>query len=123
MLNTDARDPAALPRLLLALLAWRCCGRAAVERTDPGVLLQADNRQQMASFVAGFWPPAHDREFLGLLWQATLQTLAVATAGMALALLLAMPASLLASRALSLRRPGGRAGGWSRTLRCRCGGC
>jgi len=36
------------------------------------------------------------------LLQATLQTLAIATAGMALALLLAVPASLLASRALSL---------------------
>ena len=56
----------------------------------------------MGGFLKDFWPPAHDEEFLTLLLDATLQTLAIATAGMALALLLAVPASLLASRALSL---------------------
>ncbi|MFP3449908.1 ABC transporter permease, partial [Pseudomonas sp. SIMBA_067] len=78
-----------------------------------------ENRQQIASFTQAFWPPAHDAEFLLLLFEATLQTLAVATAGMALALLLAVPASLLASRALSLRAAsrGGRAGLLSRVLR------
>lgn len=69
---------------------------------DPRVLFQADSRQAMGGFLAGFWPPAHGAEFLELLLDATLQTLAVATAGMALALLLAVPMSLLASRALSL---------------------
>jgi phosphonate transport system permease protein len=69
---------------------------------DLGVLLQADSQSEMGRFVSAFWPPAHGEEFLQLLWQATLQTLAIATAGMALALLLAIPASLLASRALSL---------------------
>ncbi|QXH35029.1 PhnE/PtxC family ABC transporter permease [Pseudomonas muyukensis] len=120
MLNAAARDPAALPRLLLTLLCLALLWPGLqLSELNPGVLLQADNRQQMASFVSGFWPPAHDPDFLGLLWQATLQTLAVATAGMALALLLAVPASLLASRALSLRAAsrGGRPGFWSRTLR------
>ncbi|MCO7522633.1 MULTISPECIES: ABC transporter permease subunit [unclassified Pseudomonas] len=120
MLNAAARDPAALPRLLLTLLCLALLWPGVqLSELNPGVLLQAENRQQMASFVSGFWPPAHDHDFLGLLWQATLQTLAVATAGMALALLLAIPASLLASRALSLRAAsrGGRPGFWSRTLR------
>lgn len=83
------------------------------------MLLQAQNRQQIASFTSAFWPPAHTADFLALLYEATLQTLAVATAGMALALLLAVPAGLLASRALSLRAAsrGGRAGLRSRVLR------
>ena len=120
MLSADRRDPAALPRLLLTLaclaLLWP---GLHLSELDPGVLFQAENRKQMASFVGAFWPPAHDADFLALLFEATLQTLAVATAGMTLALLLAVPASLLASRALSLRAAStaGQLGLWSRTLR------
>lgn len=120
MLKVDARDPAAWPRLLLTLLALAALWPGLrLSELNPGVLLQAENRQQMASFASGFWPPAHDADFLSLLFEATLQTLAVATAGMALALLLAVPTSLLASRALSLRAAsrGGRPGLWSRLLR------
>ena len=120
MLKADNRDPAAVPRVLLTLLALALLWPGIqFSELNPGVLLQAENRQQMFTFVSGFWPPAHDRDFLALLLQATLQTLAVATAGMALALLLAVPASLLASRALSLGAAarGGRAGFWSRLAR------
>ena len=120
MLKADTRDPAALPRLLLTLLALALLWPGLrLSELNPGVLLQAENRQQMGSFVSAFWPPAHDSDFLSLLFEATLQTLAVATAGMALALLLAVPTSLLASRALSLRAAsrGGRPGLWSRLLR------
>ncbi len=55
----------------------------------------------------------------GLLRDATLQTVAIATAGIALALLLAVPASLLASKALSLSAAsrGGRPGWLGQCLR------
>ncbi|MEE4634352.1 PhnE/PtxC family ABC transporter permease [Pseudomonas viridiflava] len=103
MLSRDRRDPAAIPRLMMALLAvallWPGIRLAEL---DPTVLLQPENARTMGGFVAGFWPPAHNPEFLSLLIDATLQTLAIATAGMALALVLAIPASLLASSALSL---------------------
>lgn len=103
MLRSDRRDPAAVPRLLLSLLAlallWPGIRLAELDLT---VLLQPDSSQSMGSFLKDFWPPAQDADFLALLLEATLQTLAIATAGMALALLLAVPASLLASRALSL---------------------
>ncbi|MFT0866929.1 PhnE/PtxC family ABC transporter permease [Pseudomonas sp. CAM1A] len=120
MLSTDHRDPAASPRLLLTLLCLALLWPGLhLSELDPGVLLQAENRQQMAGFLSAFWPPAHDADFLDLLLGATVQTLAVATAGMTLALLLAVPASLLASRALSLRAAssGGRLGPWSRAAR------
>ncbi|ATP43331.1 ABC transporter permease [Pseudomonas putida] len=120
MLKAHARDPAALPRLLLSLLAVAVLWPGLqLSELNPGVLWQAENRQQIASFTQAFWPPAHDAPFLQLLYEATLQTLAVATAGMTLALVLAVPASLLASRALSLRAAsrGGRAVWWSRGLR------
>ncbi|ANY89286.1 MULTISPECIES: PhnE/PtxC family ABC transporter permease [Pseudomonas] len=120
MLKADNRDPAAFSRLLLTVLALALLWPGLrLSELNPGVLLQAENRQQMGNFVSAFWPPAHDADFLSLLFEATLQTLAVATAGMALALLLAVPTSLLASRALSLRAAsrGGRPGMWSRMLR------
>ncbi|TBU76467.1 ABC transporter permease [Pseudomonas daroniae] len=103
MLRSDRRDPAAVSRLLLSLLAlallWPGIRLAELDLT---VLLQPNSTQSMGSFLKDFWPPAQDADFLALLLDATLQTLAIATAGMALALLLAVPASLLASRALSL---------------------
>lgn len=120
MLSRDQRDPAATPRLLLTLLAVALLWPGVrLAELNPLVLLQADNARMMGSFLAGFWPVAHSAEFLGLLLDATLQTLAIATAGIALALLLAVPASLLASQALSLSAAsrGGRPGWLGQCLR------
>ena len=120
MLTRANHDPAALPRLLLSLLALALLWPGIqLSELDLGVLLRADSQSEMGRFVAAFWPPAHDAEFLDLLLQATLQTLAIATAGMALALLLAIPASLLASRALSLSAAsrGGRPNALAQLLR------
>ena len=120
MLRSDRRDPAALPRLLLTVLAvallWPGIQLAEL---NPGVLLAADSQSEMGRFVAAFWPPAHTPDFLQLLLDATLQTLAMATAGMALALLIAVPAALLASRALSLSAltRAGRPTLWAQLLR------
>lgn len=120
MLTRDSRDPAALPRLLLtaAALALLWPGIQLAE-LDLGVLLAADSQSEMGRFVAAFWPPAHAPDFLRLLLDATLQTLAIATAGMALALVVAIPTGLLASRALSLSAAsrGGRPGVLGQALR------
>lgn len=103
MLTSDTRDPAALPRLLLTLLALALLWPGIrFSELDLRVLVASDSQSEMGRFVSAFWPPAHGDEFIQLLLQATLQTLAIATAGMALALLLAVPAGLLASHALSL---------------------
>jgi phosphonate transport system permease protein len=103
MLKSDLRDPAAFPRLLITVLAiallWPSIRLAEL---DVSVLWHGDSARDMGRFLAGFWPLATDAEFLALLMEATLQTLAIATAGMAIALVIAIPAALLASRALSL---------------------
>jgi phosphonate transport system permease protein len=119
-MNTVPRDPAALPRLLLTLLALALLWPGlALSELDLTALFRADNASVMAGFLSGFWPPAHDAAFLQLLWQATLETLAIATAGMCLALLIAMPCALLATRALSLSAlpRGGRPAWWAIALR------
>ncbi|MBT9529303.1 MAG: ABC transporter permease [Pseudomonas sp.] len=114
------RDPAALPRLLLTVLALALLWPGLqLSELNLAVLVAPDNLRNMGQFVGGFWPPAHDRDFLELLAQATLQTLAIATAGMALAWLLAMPLALLASRALSISAlaRGGQPVWWAQALR------
>lgn len=120
MLTRDSRDPAALPRLLLTAVALALLWPGIqLAELDLGVLLAADSQSEMGRFVAAFWPPAHAPDFLRLLLDATLQTLAIATAGMALALVVAIPTGLLASRALSLSAAsrGGRPGVLGQALR------
>ncbi|MGK9064747.1 PhnE/PtxC family ABC transporter permease [Stutzerimonas chloritidismutans] len=105
MLNQERapRDPAAFSRLALTLLTVLLLWPGVwLSELDVGVLFDGSNADTMGAFLSGFWPPAHEPEFLALLLRATLETLAIATAGMTLALLVALPCALLATRVLSV---------------------
>lgn len=109
------RDPDARARLgwtLAALvLLWPLLVLAEFR---PWVLFEPGNLQVMGRFLGGFLPPARSAEFLGYLLEAALETMAIATAGIALALLLAVPLSILSTRALAVAAIGpgpGRLGG------------
>jgi len=108
------RDPAALPRFALAalivLLLWP--GFTLTE-FDLRVLFDPRNRETMGRFLGTFFPLALSGEFLRLVIKATVETLAIATAGMALALLLAAPLALLVTRSLSISQIGPGPGRWS----------
>lgn len=121
MLNQTApRDPAALPRLLLTMLAVALLWPGlSLSELDAGVLFDGSNADTMGQFLAAFWPPEHGTAFLTLLARATLETLAIATAGMALALAIALPGALLATRALSISAlaHNGRPAWWAQALR------
>lgn len=120
MLKRPPRDPAALPRLLLTIIALLLLWPGlSLSELNLAVLFNGDNAQAMGTFLEDFWPPAHNAEFLSILGQATLETLAIATAGMTLALVLAWPLSLLATRALSLSalHHGGRPAPWGALAR------
>lgn len=120
MLKPALRDPAALPRLIITVVALLLLWPGLqLSELNLAVLIERDNAANMGRFLADFWPLAHSADFLTLLGRATLETLAIATAGMALALLIALPASLLASRALSLSalHHGGRPAWWAQALR------
>ena len=101
------RDPAARRRLvgLLAALAiaWPLLSLSGF---DPRALLAGDNLRVIGGFLAGFLPPSTAPDFLALLAQATLQTLAMATAGMALAFAIGAPLAFVATRALAVSRLG-----------------
>ena len=98
------RDPAGPRRLggaLAALLVlWPLLDGAGVRLTG---LWTADSWQVLGRFLLSFLPPDTSAEFAGYLWQATLQTLAIATAGMLLALLLAVPLAYMATSAVRER--------------------
>ena len=71
MLSTAPRDPAALPRLLITALALLLLWPGlSLSELDLAVLIDGDNTRAMGNFLAGFWPPAHDGEFLALLGRA-----------------------------------------------------
>ena len=83
------RDPAALRRLWGVVVALVVLGPlfqgAGVQ---PAALLSADNLRVIGGFLGNFLPPETSAEFAGYLWQATLETLAIATIGLLLAFVL-----------------------------------
>ena len=103
------RDPAWLPRL-----AWIVLGLVLLwpllQATEfrPWVLLQPDNLRVSAHFLGSFMPPVVEAEFLVMVARETWRTVAIATAGMALALLLAVPLALASTRVLSISALSGR---------------
>lgn len=103
------RDPAFQQRLFWSvaalLLLWPLL---VATEFKPWLLLQPDSLRVSAHFLASFWPLAHEPDFLLLVARETWRTVAMATAGVSLALLLAVPLALLANSALSVSALGGR---------------
>ena len=110
------RDPAAPGRvmgvLLVLMLCWPLGHFAGV---DVSLLAEPGNLHVIGGFLSGFYPPAHDRFFLGLLTTALWQTIAIASVGMLMALMVAMPLAFVTTSALSVSAVGPvRAGARSR---------
>ena len=98
------------------LLLWP--GLRLSELDIPG-LFSGDNARTMGGFLAGFWPPAHDPEFLAPARPRNPGNPRHRHRRHGLAWLLAFPAALLATRALSLSAlpRGGLPAWWARALR------
>lgn len=105
----SSRDPAYTQRLLwvgLALLVlWPLLVLAEFK---PWVLLDPDNLKPTWQFLKQFFIPKLEGEFLWMVAQDAWRTVAIATVGMTLAWLIAVPLSLLAVRALSVSNLAGR---------------
>jgi phosphonate transport system permease protein len=117
--NPASRDPLARRRLAWAVTAlvllWPLLQLA---QFHPGVLFDPANVRVIGNFVGGFLPPATAPDFRHELWSATVQTLAIATAGVALAFLIALPLAFVATRSLSISAIGPANGRWrGRALR------
>ncbi|MEN3292154.1 MAG: phosphonate transport system permease protein [Burkholderiales bacterium] len=96
--------------LLWPILVW--------SEFKPWLLLDPQSLAATGRFVAAFFPPEHTPDFLSLVAEATWQTVAIATAGMALALIGAIPLTLVVTERLSISRLGtGRIGLAGRVIR------
>src|ERR1035437_9453045 len=96
-------DPAWRGRITATLIALLLLWLMLIAgEFKPWILLDAQSLGATWHFLSGFFPPAHSREFLLLILEATWQTVAIATAGLTLALLGAIPLTLLATESLSV---------------------
>ena len=103
------RDPAWWPRVFWALAAGVLLWPLMVATEfKPWVLLEANTLRVSGRFVGSFFPPAMELEFLTLVARETWRTVAIASAGITLALLIAVPLTLLSTRVLSISALSGR---------------
>ena len=111
-------DPAAPRRLgvalLVAVLLWPML---VWTEFRPWELLDARSLKFTAKFLADFVPPRHDAEFLELLLVETWRTVAIATAGLTLAFLIAVPLALISTSRLSISSLTGRMAAWPYAVR------
>jgi phosphonate transport system permease protein len=104
-LNTQGikHDPAWVGRvfwlLAAAVLLWPML---VLTEFKIWILFEANNLKPTLKFLGAFFPPKIEAEFLLLVAKETWRTVAIATAGIALALVLAIPMALLSVRVLSV---------------------
>ena len=107
MSTTLHPDPAWRSRLTACAIALALLWPALVySEFKPWILFDPQSLAAAAGFLRDFLHPAHSLEFLAMVLRETWITVAIATAGLALALLGAIPATLLVSERLSISRLG-----------------
>jgi phosphonate transport system permease protein len=103
------RDPAWVPRLfwlsLGAVLLWPL---GVATEFKPWIMFEPDSLRVSGQFLAGFWPLAHSSDFLARVARETWRTVAMATAGVTLGLVIAIPLTLLSTHVLSISALSGR---------------
>jgi phosphonate transport system permease protein len=103
------RDPAWAGRVLwLSLGAVLLVPMLAATEFKPWLLLAPENLRVTLNFLGDFLPPRVDAEFLTMVAREAWRTVAIATAGVTLALLVAVPLTLLSTATLSVSALGGR---------------
>jgi phosphonate transport system permease protein len=104
-----SRDPAWLGRVFWTgaglVLLWPLM---VATEFRPWILFEAQNLKVTGDFLASFLPPVLGWEFLAMVARETWRTVAIATAGLTLALVVAVPLTLVCSRVLSVSALSGR---------------
>ena len=108
-INPALRDPAWTGRLFwsIAILVLLLPAFVATE-FKPWILLESENLKVSSRFLGDFFPPETKPDFLLLVLKEAWRTIAIATAGTFLALLLAIPMTLISTRVLSISSLSGR---------------
>jgi phosphonate transport system permease protein len=107
--DPSLRDPAWVSRVF-----WTCAALVLIAPTlvatefKPWVLFEPDNLKVTRRFLADFFPPAWSADFLVMVAREAWRTIAIATAGTFLALVLAIPLTLASTAMLSVSSLSGR---------------
>lgn len=103
------RDPAWRSRLSLGILSVILLVPALISTEfKPWIFFEPDNLKVTFKFLADFFPPNTKPDFLKLVAIEAWRTVAIATIGTFLALVLAIPLTLLSTRVLSISALTGR---------------
>jgi phosphonate transport system permease protein len=106
---TPERDPAWLRRVFWAgaalVVLWPML---VATEFRPWLLFEPDSVKQTRQFVGSFFPPVANAEFMAMVAKETWRTVAIATVGITLALVLAIPLTLASTRVLSVSALAGR---------------
>lgn len=112
-LPNQHQDPAWRGRVVITIVALLLLWPMLVlSEFKPWTLLDARSLSATGKFLASFVPPAHSLEFLKMVAAATWETVAMATVGMTLAMLAAIPMTVLVTERLSISRLGTGRMGW-----------
>ena len=107
--SAPVRDPAWTSRVfwfgLGAVLLWPLM---VATEFKPWIFLEPDNLKVSRQFIATFWPLVVNAEFMGMVARETWRTVAMATVGVTLALVVAVPLALMSVRLLSVSALSGR---------------
>jgi phosphonate transport system permease protein len=107
--DVPLRDPAWHQRLFwlvfTLLLLWPL---TKATEFRPSVLFEPDNMKITANFIGSFFPPVLEPDLLARILRETWKTVAIATAGMVLALFIAFPLTIISTRVLSVSAISGR---------------
>ena len=105
----NLRDPAWAGRVFWAITALVLLAPALVATEfKPWTMFAPGSLKSTWRFLADFFPPRIEGEFLWLVLRECWRTVAIATAGLALALLIAIPLTLVSTSALSVSALSGR---------------
>lgn len=103
------RDPAWVGRVFwTGVIAVLLLPTFVAVEFKPWILLEPQNLKVTANFIGDFFPPVLEGDFLWLLVKESWTTIAIATAGMTIALVLSVPLAIAASSALSISALTGR---------------
>ncbi len=107
--RVELRDPAWNRRvfwfLAALVIAWPML---VATEFKPWVLFDAQSLKSTKKFLGDFFPPKIEGEFMAMVARETWRTVAIATAGIAIALVIAIPLTLISVRVLSISGLTGR---------------
>ncbi len=109
LLRPELRDPAWIGRVFWSLAALVVLAPMLVATEfKPWLLVEPDNLKVTLNFLGDFFPPVTTPEFLWMVAKESWRTIAIATAGTFLALVLAIPLTIASTSILSISSIPGR---------------